>query len=201
MFEGQKITITRDMLDDRKAIVMGEKLYDIQWRLYSGGLKKKAPTWGIYARILCTDIIAGDNFGHSCAHDNGGLVVNDNVDKGPFGKGPHEILVYISKKYNDPQIYKEFVKLAGKKPKMDRAPLNVSNRIREIVIDQPGITPNEIKNIIKAEVDKKYYDDVMKTIDNSIRRLKKGKLENKANIVSVKFKNTQKLYPEGYEIK
>jgi hypothetical protein len=68
------------------------------WDNISGGVAAPAPQYFIHGYILC-DSYSGD-LAHSCRH----------------GEGPHRIKICITRKDNDPNLFKELKSIVGEKP-------------------------------------------------------------------------------------
>lgn len=90
MYE-QQVRVRRDWLDQRVISVPVSALFDFQIRKISGGKEVRSPYPMLYAVMYCTYIPAGAIFAHSCNH----------------GPPPHEILVCITQKDNDKNLYRK----------------------------------------------------------------------------------------------
>lgn len=164
------IYITRAKGDYQGGSVRLKYLDDFCWSDISGGAKKYTGTYGLYAHVMC-DKIDG-KIGHSGAH----------------GPCPHYIKVYIPKKQNL-KIYDYLADRAGERPQDPyKCDIIVSDRIRQLVAESPGITTIEIADVLDKEEVRK------KTVQNSVRYLKTHDFKNKPKLIFQKYGNTQKLF-------
>lgn len=94
--EGQQIVRVRRQWNDWKiADVYFQSLRDFHWSSVSGGINASSPKPMLCARMLCTEIVAGE-LSHSCRH----------------GPPPHEIIICITQKDNGKELHKELAALA-----------------------------------------------------------------------------------------
>lgn len=166
--DDEDVIIVRHKGGYNKVTVKCKDISNLRWDTVSGGQHIPTGTYDLYGTVTCTKAKGID---HSGIH----------------GKCPHEIKVCILKKDN-PKVYKILAKRAGEKPKESwRDGKNVSDEVRKIVRDNPGITAVEVANILeKRGIDKE-------RTRNAIHRLKKGVYKNKEGLSSEKFGTTQKL--------
>lgn len=164
------VYIKRQPGDHQIGQVLFEDLRNIKWDCISGGVHSRSGQDVLYGYIYCTQI--NGKIGHSCLH----------------GSAPHDIKVFIPMCENDKNIVKELKAIADRNSTRHstKKAFNLADRVRKIVIQNPGILPanicTHIENISKKE------------IDNAIRYLKKTNFKTKPGIIGVKYKSTQKLY-------
>lgn len=165
------IYVTRSKGDYKSATVKLKNLSDFHWGTTSGGARVYTGNYNLYAYMYCNEIEEGE-IGHSGIH----------------GPCPHYIKVYISKGSNE-KYFKYMSEEAGKKPENpNKNALGTTVRVREIVSEQPGITAVEVASILEKEGIAK------KTVQNSIRYLKRNTFKNLPKLRTERYKNTQKLY-------
>ncbi len=94
------VVVRRQWNDYRTATYRLDNVWDPKWRTVSGGVNAMAPQPFIHARVWCNQMIKGD-LAHSCGH----------------GPPPHEILVCVVKRDNEPDVFAELERMAGPRPK------------------------------------------------------------------------------------
>jgi hypothetical protein len=92
-----KVKIRRQWNDWRIAEIDCEKIRNVHWDRFSGGVNVPAPQYFIHAYIWCDDYEG--ELAHSCQH----------------GKGPHHIKICITKTDNEPTLFAKIEKQAGPK--------------------------------------------------------------------------------------
>jgi hypothetical protein len=92
-----KVRVRRMWNDWRVAEVDYEKIRNIHWDRFSGGVSIPAPQYFIHGYIWCDDYEG--ELAHSCRH----------------GKGPHHIKICITKTDNEPTVFAKIEKQAGPK--------------------------------------------------------------------------------------
>ena len=90
------VTVCRHPGDDRSVAVPFSSLQDFHLKVVSGGVKARSAHPMLYARMWCSEIPKGEEFGHSCLH----------------GPPPHEILVCITKSAIPGKLYKMLLSTA-----------------------------------------------------------------------------------------
>jgi len=172
--DGELIVVSRHKIDHKKASVKIENLRDFRWDTTSGGAQVYSGTIGLYAYMTCTDVVKGE-IGHSGIHR---------------GKCPHNIKVYIPKQENK-KYYSLLAEKAKDRPENpNKNAFGTADRIRKIVSENPGITAIKVADMLAKEEIKK------RTVQNSIKYLKKSTFNDKSKLRSERYKNTQKLYIE-----
>ncbi len=167
------IVVSRQKLDHKYASVKFKNLDRFRWDTTSGGAKVFTGTVGLYAYMTCTDVVKGE-IGHSGIHT----------------KCPHYIKVYIPKQHNK-KYYRLLEENAVNKPENpNENALGTADRIRKIVLDNPGITATKVADMLEEEGVRK------KTVQNSVRRLMTSTFKTKSKLRTKRYKNTQKLYIE-----
>ncbi|MDY0257957.1 hypothetical protein [Gudongella oleilytica] len=130
-------------------------------------------TWtvALYACMTCTDVEEGE-IAHSGIH----------------GPCQHNIKVYIPKSPNS-KYYKCLSEDAGEKPENpNKKALGTTERVREIVSNNPGIIASEVADILEKDGIRR------KTVQNSVRHLKRFSFKNKTKLRAERYRNTQKLF-------
>ncbi len=94
------VVVRRQWNDYRTATYRLDNVWDPKWRTVSGGVNAMAPQPFIHARVWCNQMIKGD-LAHSCGH----------------GPPPHEILVCVVKRDNEPDVFAKLERMAGPRPK------------------------------------------------------------------------------------
>lgn len=93
-------TIRRQWNDWRLADVELDKISNLQWSSYSGGVNAPCPQPFVHGYVYCNEI--DGEIAHSCMH----------------GPGPHSIKVCLVKKDN-PKIWDKILEIVGPKSKKD----------------------------------------------------------------------------------
>lgn len=94
----ETVTVRRQWNDWKKIKVPLSELRDFHIRSTSGGVSVRSPYPMLYARMWCSAIPKGAEFGHSCVH----------------GTPPHNILVCITQVDNPKPLYKKLRAMAPK---------------------------------------------------------------------------------------
>lgn len=100
--EEKFVWVCRQWNDHRVAKYRLSDFRNVHWSEYSGGVYAKAPQPFLHGYVLCDMAIEG-GVAHSGAH----------------GRCPHSILVCVTKKANEPEIFKLLVDQAGSKPERE----------------------------------------------------------------------------------